>query len=267
MLVDPVSPGQLPALARWAREGAVWVSRRIRPDHAPIRVLSMRPNQFAMVRHFVYAAVAPSRSCARPFDDQAVRRAIAFAGRAAPATFGEQPDISDGSMSLFYREGADGARERALAVRTSGLVELLWSLELHPREEGQLVLPASAVLKPLLNLAEAVAGEEYAQVSGLHHRRRRFGKVDWSFMMTCAATLPGGRETWSAIEVPGDPPPRARGQHGGAFPTQGIGMRSVRRSAGHDVVGDFLSSLLVANGYHELGDTVQRTMLAAEGGR
>lgn len=217
-----------------------------------------------MVRHFVYAAVAPSRSCARLFDDQTVRRAIAFVERSAPGAFGGQPQVSDAAKSLFYREAEDHAREQQLAVHSNGLVELLWSVTLRPAGDEELVLDATHVLRPLLLLANAVADREYSELSKLHQRRRRFANVDWAFMITSAANPPGGRETWSAIGVPGEAPPRAAGQRGGEFPAHGVGRRSVKRSDGRAAVADFLTELLVANGYHELGDTVSRTVLAAE---
>jgi hypothetical protein len=262
--MDPVSPGQIPALARWARDGTRWVAARVKPDHNSIRQLWLRPNQFAMVRHFVYAAVAPSRRCARAWDDQSVRRAMAFADRATPGTFSAEPQISDGYKSLFYTQTSDGTRERELAVYRTGLVELLWSVPLRRAPDEQLLLPATAVVGPLLGLADAVATREYAELSGLHHRRRHFVKVDWSFMMTCAASPNGVRETWSAIELPDPRPPRAGAQHGGEFPAHGTGRLSLRRSAGRDAISGFLTELLVANGYHELGDVCTLTLAAAD---
>jgi hypothetical protein len=238
--------------------------RRVRADHLPIRGKSLRPTQFTMARHFVYAAVAPSRSCERPFDDQGVRRAIAFAERAAPGVFGAQAQVSDGAKSLFYLETSDHTRERELAVHNSGLIELLWSVTLAPAREDQLVLEATKVVRPLLALTDAIASSEYAELSKLYQRRRALAKVDWSFMMTSAASPPGGRETWSAIAVPGGAPPRATGHLGGEFPAQGVSALSVKRPDGRAAVAEFLTTLLVANGYHELGDSVARTLRAAE---
>lgn len=262
--MEPVSPGQIPGLAKWVRDGVRWIATRVMPDHASVGQLSLRPNQFAMSRHFVYAAVAPSRSGARPFDDRSVRRAMAFAGRVAPGAFSAEPQISDGHKSLFYTESDDGVRERELAVDRTGLVELLWSVSLRSTPDEGLLLPATAVVRPLLMLAAAVGTQDYAELSGLHAHRRHFGKVDWSFMMTCAARPNGVRETWSAIEFPGTPPPRAGAQHGGEFPPHGVGWRSLRRSAGRGAVSGFLRELLVANGYHELRDVVARTLAVAD---
>jgi hypothetical protein len=236
----------------------------VKPDHDSIRQLWLRPNQFAMVRHFVYAAVAPSRRCARAWDDQSVRRAMAFAERATPGAFSAEPQISDGYKSLFYTQTSDGTRDRELAVYRTGLVELLWSVPLRRAPDEQLLLPATAVVGPLLGLADAVATREYAELSGLHHRRRHFVKVDWSFMMTCAASPNGVRETWSAIELPDPRPPRAGAQHGGEFPAHGTERLSLRRSAGRNAISGFLTELLVANGYHELGDVCAVTLAAAD---
>lgn len=263
--MSPVSPGEVPGLVRWARDGCRWVLRRVRPDHTTIRSQSMRPNHFGMLRLFVYAAVAPSRACPRPLDDQAARRAVAFSQRAAPDAFGDQPDVADGSRSLFFCEDSDGIRERALAVDRTGLVELLWSVELWPDTDGQLVLRAVDVVRPLLTLADAIAREEYSELSGLDRSWRRFGRVDWSFAMACAMSGSEGRKTWSRIELPGEQPPRATGHRGGEFPLQGIQAWSISRSAGQAAVGEFLIRLLLANGYHELGETVQATVLAATG--
>lgn len=261
--MDPVSPGQIPALVRWAGDGARSVAARVRPDHSSIRPLSLRPNQFTMVRHYVYAAVAPSRCCPRAWDDRSVRRAVAFAERATPRAFSGEPQIADGAKSLFYTQSCDGTRERELAVHRSGLVELLWSITLERGLDEQLLLPATAVVEPLLSLADAVATREYTELSGLRQRRRRFSTVDWSFMMTCAATPHGSRETWSAIHLPCLSPPRAAAQRAGEFPAHGTSRLSLRRSAGRDAVSGFLTVLLVANGYHELGDVCMQTIATA----
>lgn len=191
---------------------------------------------------------------------------MAFADRATPGVFSAEPQISDGYKSLFYTQTSDGTRERELAVYRTGLVELLWSVPLRRAPDEQLLLPATAVVAPLLGLADAVATREYAELSSLHQRRRRFIKVDWSFMMTCAASPNGVRETWTAIELPDPVPPRAGAQHGGEFPAQGTGRLSLRRSAGRGAINGFLIELLVANGYHELGDVCEHTLAAADRG-
>lgn len=218
-----------------------------------------------MLRHYVYAAVAPSRSCQRPFDDQATRRAISFSARAAPDTFGDQPQVSDGSVCQFYCEADDGARERILVVHQCGTVELLWSIALEPTNNGAgPVLPAVEVIRPLLVLADAVETEEYARLSRLYRWNHRFGKVDWDFAMACRTSGGNGQLTWSEIVVAGGSPPRAAGHSGGSFPLNGIGRWSVRRSQGREVVGQFLQQFLIANGYHELGNTVEQTLNAAK---
>jgi hypothetical protein len=191
---------------------------------------------------------------------------MAFADRATPGAFSADPQISDGYKSLFYAQTPDGTRERELAIYRTGLVELLWSVPLRRAPDEQLLLPATAVVAPLLGLADAVATREYAELSGLHQRRRRFVKVDWSFMMTCAASPNGVRETWTAIELPDARPPRAGAQHGGEFPAHGTGRLSLKRSAGRDAISGFLTELLVANGYHELGDVCAHTLADADRG-
>lgn len=122
---------------------------------------------------------------------------------------------------------------------------------------------AVAAVTPLVLLADAIDSDESRQLSLLYRWRHLLGNVDWSFALAWRRSSSTGEASWDQIGVLGDTPPRAGGHHGGSFPPEGINVWSARRSAGTAAVKAFLSGVLIANGYYDLGDAVERTVVAA----
>lgn len=67
-ILGPLDPAQL---VRSARGALVAAARRLRSDHRTIAARSVHFYPTGMGRFYLYAAVAPSRSAARAFDERA----------------------------------------------------------------------------------------------------------------------------------------------------------------------------------------------------
>jgi hypothetical protein len=261
-ILGPLDPAQL---ARSARGALVAAVQRLRPDHHTIATGSVQFYPTGMRRFYLYAAVAPSRSAAREFDERAVRRAGAFAADAFPGVFEGAPSLADQDTTVFTVRSDDGTDERALYVHRSGLVELLWALTAAQPEGGaeELVLDASEIAALLAHLAAAVGRRPYAEVSRAGRGRRRFARVDWSFNLAPYVSTADGERAWSDLRFAGEAPPRAQHQQPAA-PPAGFGtqrLRSRRRKlAPVKVARVVLGEVLAANGYYEFTAAVEQTV-------
>jgi hypothetical protein len=264
-ILGPLDPAQL---FRTARSAVMGAARRLRPDHNTIAVGSVQFYPTGMRRFYLYAAVAPSRSAARAFDERAVRRAAAFAADGFPRVFDAAPSIADQDTAVFTVRGDDGADERALYVHRSGLVELLWALTVEQPEGGgeALALDASEIAAVLADLAAAVGRRPYAEVSRAGRGRRRFARVDWSINLAPYVSTADGERAWTALRFVDEVPPRAQHQQPAASPT-GFGAQRLRnrrrKMVPVKVARVVLGDVLAANGYYEFAAAVEQTVARA----
>jgi hypothetical protein len=264
-ILGPLDPAQL---FRGARAAVLGAAQRLRPDHHTVATGSAQFYSTGMRRFYLYAAVAPSRSGARAFDEQQVRRAGAFAVDAFPGMFEGAPSLADQDTTVFTVRGDDGADERALYVHRSGLVELLWALTAAQPEGGgeELVLDASEIAAVLAHLAAAVGRRPYAEVSRAGRGRRRFARMDWSVNLAPYVSTADGERAWSALRFAGEAPPRAQHQQPGA-PPAGFGTQRLRnrgRKLGPvKVARVVLADVAAANGYYEFTAAVEETVTRA----
>jgi hypothetical protein len=243
-------------------------AQRLRPDHHTIATGSVQFYPTGMRRFYLYAAVAPSRSAARAFDERAVRRAGAFAADAFPAVFEPPPSIADQDTPVFTVRGDNGADERALYVHRTGLVELLWALTVEQPEGGggELALDASEIAAVLARVAGAIGRRPYAEVSRAGRGRRRFARVDWSVNLAPYVSTADGERAWSALRFADAAPPRAQHQQPVAQPG-GFGAQRLRnrrrKLAPIKVARVVLGELSAANGYYEFTAAVEQTLARA----
>lgn len=264
-ILGPLDPAQL---ARSVRGAVVAAVQRLRPDHHSIASGSVQFYPTGMRRFYLYAAVAPSRSAARAFDERAVRRAAAFAANAFGGVFDATPSVADQDVTVFTVRGDDGPDERALYVHRSGLVELLWALAVAQPEGGggELVLDASEIAAVLAHLAAAVGRRPYAEVSRAGRGRRRFARLDWSVNLAPYVSTADGERAWTALRFANAAPPRAQHQPP-TTPPAGFGAQRLRnrrrKLAPVKVARVVLGEVLAANGYYEFTAAVEHTVARA----
>jgi hypothetical protein len=218
-----------------------------------------------MTRHYLYVALAPSRSATRRADDRSVSRAREFARLALPGVFPDQPSYSDRDLVVFTAGDGVTGPARRLTVHRTGLVELLWAVDLDD-DDGRLMLPIMDVLQPVLALAAAAATPEYSQLGTLARPWRRLGKLDWWIAVTTDVPTSDGPIAWSGVLFPCDPPARSAHDRG-QMPPGGYGadaLRSLRRRKAIDRVPRvLLGELLQANGYFEADAVIEHTLAAS----
>lgn len=244
--------------------------RRVRPDHRAISLRQIRVHPDAMARHYLYVSVAPSRWAMRPSDDEAVARAQAFAARIFPGVFASRPASSNADVVVFRSDSGEESSvwERRLLVHRTGLVELLWAVDLvsMPDGDGEL-LPILDVLRPLQALATGVATAEYARLSRLHCPWRRFARVDWWLAVTTSTATQTGPRCWRGVSFPGAAPERSQHDRG-YMPRGGYGDRALKSSSRRGAPGRvpvvLLRELLQANGYFNADAAVAETLAALE---
>ncbi|MGP0100040.1 MAG: hypothetical protein ACLPUT_00250 [Solirubrobacteraceae bacterium] len=264
-ILGPLDPSQLFRTARGAVLGA---ARRLRPDHHTIAIRSVQFYPTGMRRFYLYAAVAPSRSAARAFDERAVRRAGAFAADAFAGVFDTTPSITDQDTTLFTVRGDDGADERALYVHRSGLVELLWALTVEQPEGAgeELALDASEIAAVLTRVAGAVGRRPYSELSRAGRGPRRLARVDWAVNLASYVSTADGERAWSALRFADATPLRAQHQQPAARPG-GFGAQRLRnrrrKLAPIKVARVVLGELAAANGYYEFTSAVEQTLARA----
>lgn len=176
------------------------------------------------------------------------------------------PLTAEASLTTLGARTEDGAFERALHVRPTGLVELLWALSPHRGDGDQLLLDATEIVAVSMPLAAAVGRAPYADLSSIGSGRRRFGRVDWQFGVATAISTADGLRYWNALRFPDTTPPRAAHDRG-FMPPIGCGseaLRSSRRSTSANVVACILlEELLKGNGYYAYGAAIEATITAA----
>lgn len=265
-VLGPLNPLEL---ARSARGAVAAAGRRVRPDHLPIRQRAVQWHVGGSMTHFfLYAVVAPSRSAPRAFDDGQVRRAQAFATAAFPGVFGQTPVWADDRFTLFAVEDADGGRLHQLYVHRTGLIELLWPLTpTQPDgDDSSRVLDASEIVRVVDQLAGAVAGDTYREISRAGRGRQQFARVDWWFQLAGSVSGETGQRPWTGLRFPQAPPPRAA-HHWPAAPTYGYAgeqLASVRRHMpAREIAETVLSEIVKANGYYDFAGCIEQTVAAA----
>jgi hypothetical protein len=260
--LGPLNPRQLLAgvgrLLRAAR-------KRARADHSTLARRQVRFTPHAMVRYYLYAAVAPSRGSQRPWDDQQVARAQRFAQSFCSAPWTAQPLTADSHVTSFGQKGADSQFERVLYVRSDGLIELNWALRCETTN-GRRELEAVELARVAAALALAVAGPEYETLCRAGRFNRPVRRTDWMFGVSIAVPGNEGQQPWDALRFPGESPPRANDARA-HMPQGGYGgdaLRSLRRKrAPQKVPTGLVRELLAANGYHTVGNIPEE--LGAEG--
>lgn len=268
-ILGPLNPAQLASAARSALQSAI---RRLRPDHRSIAGGTIVFPSSAMRRFYLLAAVAPSRSAPRAYDDQQVQRAGAFAADAFPGVFATVPSSANRETTVFSVAGQDGAAERVLHVHRTGLVELLWSLgpQRGSGDEDELLLDAEEIATVVVHLARALARRPYGELSRAGRGRRRFARVDWWFNLAAEIDTPEGRRAWTGLTFPAGSPPRA-GQRYPSSPADGYGseaLRGRRRGAPSRAVQALVGEVLATNGYYDftaaLDQTVEQALAGTE---
>jgi hypothetical protein len=264
-LLGPINPLEL---ARGVRAATSSASQRLRPDHLAIRQHAVQWYVGAPMTHFfLYAAVAPSRSMPRASDDGQVGRALTFVVDAFPKVFPETPAWADDRYTLFATEDPQGGRVHQLYVHRTGLIELLWALTPHPpaASAADPQLDAGEIVRVVGQLATAVAGDAYREISRAGRGRRRFARVDWWFQLTTSVSGDGSQRHWSGLKFTQAPPPRAAHQWPAA-PLNGYaaeGLGHVRRQTpSFEIANALLGEVVKANGYYAFADSVEETVRA-----
>jgi hypothetical protein len=265
-VLGPLDPLEL---ARSAAGAVAAASRRVRPDHLPIRQRAVQWHVGGSMTHFfLYAVIAPSRSAPRRFDDGQVRRAQAFVAAAFPDVFQQTPVWADDRFTLFAVEDSDGGRLHQLYVHRSGLIELLWPLTptQSEQDDAALMLDAGEIVCVVDQLAGAVAGDTYREISRAGRGRRRFARVDWWFQLAGSVSGETGQRPWTGLRFAAEAPPRAA-NHWPAAPTYGYGGEQLgsvrRRTPGRVIARNLLSEIVKANGYYDFAACVEHTVTGA----
>ena len=241
------------------------VRERMRADHSTLARRQVRFVPQAMVRYYLYVAVAPSRCSIRPWDDQQVARAQRFASLFAAEPWTAQPLMADGDVTTFGVEGADGMFDRVLYAYRNGLVEMEWALRCE-ETAGRHELEAAEVARVAAVFALAVASPEYEALSRAGTLRRRVRRTDWLLCLSTAVPTTKGQQQWDALRFPSEAPQRADNARA-HMPVAGYGQEALRslrrRRAPRQVPVVLLRELFAANGYYAIGTLHEE--LTAEG--
>jgi hypothetical protein len=261
-LVEPVQASSLVGSAARAASKAVgWAVGKARADHQTVwrGYFGRAFTPHAMIHHYLYVAVAPARAALRPRDSETVDRARRVRQATGLPDLPDEPTTYDGTHAVFSIPDETGSHWRALAVSRSGMVELLWGVELESVSDGRVVLPAVDCVMPLLKMGAAVRSPEFRKLSHLDRPWRRFGRVDWRAHVAVRAN---GTE-WTDIGLAGPPVSRAAAT-GSWVPPHGFGVWTCRRSQGADKIAPtFLDDLLASCGYHDGAESIAATIDAA----
>ena len=261
------------ALLKWGNQAFAAIRAAVRPDHTALyrtpawglmAVQSGGPSRIRLV-----IACAPSRSLRRAsFSPDAAIRLI---HRQFPGQFPEQPASSDVRIGVKFTVSRTGSTEDGYAwAWVTGRIDLSTYIHLEPTD-GRYIVPITAILEAIAQMAEAVASPAYREVFG----SRRWGpgrRFDWfigvggELLRDDGCTVP-----WDDLDFPCRRPQRAGAHQYPYCPPGGFARERLRswnpRRPIRELLKAFLEDFLLTNGYHDIEATVTDTLVAFEAGR
>src|SRR6266700_5195551 len=157
------------ALLKWGKQAFSAIRTAVMRDHKALHrtpawglmaVQSDGPSRIRLV-----IACAPSRSLRRPsFSPDAGIRLIRMH---FPGQFPDQPAVSDVRTGVKFTASPTGSTENGYAwAWVTGRIDLSTYIDLKPIG-GRYIVPVTAILEPIAQVAEAVASPGYREVFGL----------------------------------------------------------------------------------------------------
>jgi hypothetical protein len=261
------------AALKWGKQVLAAVRTALLPDH---RALHQRPawglmavqsgglNSLRMV-----IACAPSRSLRRAIlsPDAAIR----LIRNQFPGQFPDQPAVSDLHTGVKFTASPSGSTQDGYAwAWVTGRLDLSTYLQLVPTKDGRIIVPLMDILRPISQVAQAMASEAYDQV----FRRPRWPfrrRFDWfigvggDLVRDDGATVP-----WDDLDFPGRRPQRAGTQQYPYCPPSGFARDRLRnwdpKRPISDLLRVFLEDFLQTNGYHDVQGAIADTLETFETG-
>jgi hypothetical protein len=262
------------ALLKWGNQAFAAIRVAVSPDHNALyrtpawglmAVQSGGPRRIRLV-----IACAPSRSLRRAsFSPDAAIRLI---HRQFPGRFPEQPASSDVRIGAKFTGSHTGSTEDGYAwAWVTGRIDLSTYIHLEPAD-GRYIVPITAILEAIAQMAESVASPAYREVFGSRRWGRPGRRFDWfigvggELLRDDGCTVP-----WDDLEFPGRRPRRAGARQYPYCPPGGFARERLRswnpRRPIRELLKAFLEDFLLTNGYHDIEASVTDTLVAFEAGR
>lgn len=243
-------------MVNWGERIVGWLRHKLVPDHLAIgsgtvSVSSVATSSDASVR--ILVSVAPSRSRRR--QEVLPDHAIELVNSRFPG-FPSDPVFSMPGEGVRF-ESIGSTDHNSVWVRASGRVDLRVALPTSAAELGPISISINDVVRPILDMTEAVRSAEYAQAFGRRTRRR----VDWAIAVSQTAVVKDrGSQSWSQLRFPGQEPARSGTAQQAYCPSDGYASKGLRgwRVGRSDsaLLRVFLRDFLYQNGYHNVDDAI-----------
>jgi hypothetical protein len=251
------------AILKWGRGAFAAIRTALVPDH---RALYQRPAWGLMAVQSgglnsvrLVIACAPSRSLHRTrFSPDAAIRLIRSQ---FPGQFLDQPAVSDLRTGVKFTVSSIGSTQDGYAwVWVTGRLDLSTYVRLHPTKDGRLVISIMDILRPIAQVAEAMASPAYAEVFSsprwpFHRHFDWFIGVGGDLVRDDGATVP-----WGDLGFPGRRPQRASAEQYPYCPPAGFAKDQLRnwspRRPISDLLRAFLEDFLLTNGYHDVDSAI-----------
>jgi len=253
---------------KWGKQALAAIRAALTPDHKALYrqpawgLMAVQSGGLKSIRLVI--ASAPSRSLRRAtFSPDA---AIQLFRAQFPGQFPDQPAASDLRTGVKFTVSPTGSTKDGYPwAWVTGRLDLSTYIQLTPKD-GRFIVPVMDILRPIAQVAEAVASPAYAEVFGSPRWPLR-RHVDWfigiggDLVRDEGATVP-----WDGLEFRGRRPQRAGTQQYPYCPPSGFARDRLRswnpQRPVSDLLRAFLEDFLQTNGYHDVDGAITDTLKA-----
>lgn len=256
------------AAFKWGGDLLTRLRARLAPDHRPLTAgdWALTSSFTASVRFRVFAACAPNHSLKQTEIDP--DKAIQFVRSAFPEYADAAPRRSLPQAGVKFEAPSENSDQPYVWVWKCGRVDYSTFIDASPCSDEGRALSVSAILRPILTLADAMASSEYSAAFPRHRLRRR--RYDWFIAVSTEVHSADHQSMpWTELIFPGRRPKRAS-EKSPFCPVDGYARQALvnwkPRPSKDYLVAAFLDSFLKQNGYHDCVPAIEDVCAAVRSG-